>query len=69
MGATIKAIEYVYPNNKITNADLSSQFPDYDFSKFEDKVGIKNRYWVGDNETALDLAIKASEKLFLKINK
>jgi len=69
MGAIIKAIEYVYPNNKITNADLSSQFPDYDFSKFEDKVGIKNRYWVGENETALDLAIKASEKLFLKIDK
>jgi 3-oxoacyl-[acyl-carrier-protein] synthase-3 len=69
MGAIIKAIEYVYPKSKITNADLSSQFPDYDFSKFEDKVGIKNRYWVGDNETALDLAIKASEKLFLKIDK
>lgn len=69
MGAIIKAIEYVYPKSKITNADLSSQFPDYDFSKFEDKVGIKSRYWVGDNETALDLAIKASEKLFLKIDK
>lgn len=69
MGAAIKAIEYIYPNQKITNVDLSKQFPDYDFSKFEEKVGIKNRYWVGENETALDLAIKACEKLFLRIEK
>lgn len=64
MGAIIKGIEYIYPNNKITNTDLSTQFPDYDFSKFEEKVGIKNRYWVAENETAFDLAIKACQKLF-----
>lgn len=69
MGAIIKGIEYIYPNNKITNIDLSNQFPDYDFSKFEEKVGIKNRYWVEENETALDLAIKACEKLFLRFSK
>lgn len=63
MGTIIKAIEYVYPENKITNKDLEKVFPDYDFSKFEEKVGIKNRYWVKD-ETALDLAVKACEKLF-----
>lgn len=69
MGAILKAIEYVYPKQKITNDDLSVQFPDYDFSKFEEKVGIKNRYWVEKNETALDLAIKACEKLFDRIDK
>ncbi|SHM94090.1 ketoacyl-ACP synthase III [Flavobacterium xinjiangense] len=69
MGAILRAIEYVYPENKVTNDDLSLQFPDYDFAKFEEKVGIKNRYWVRENETALDLAIKACEKLFLRIDK
>ena len=69
MGAIIKGIEYIYPENKVTNDDLSLQFPDYDFSKFEEKVGIKNRYWVEENETALDLAIKACEKLFLRFSK
>lgn len=69
MGAILKAIEYIYPNNKVTNDDLSIQFPDYDFSKFEEKVGIKNRYWVNENETALDLAIRACEKLFLRVDK
>lgn len=69
MGAVIKAIEYIYPNQKITNADLSKQFSDYDFSKFEEKVGIKNRYWVSDDETAFDLAVQACEKLFKKQDK
>ncbi len=69
MGATIKAIEYFFPANKISNKDLSNQFPDYDFEKFEDKVGIKNRYWVDENETALDLAVKACEKLFQNVAK
>ena len=69
MGAIIKTIEYVYPKQKITNNDLSLQFPDYDFSKFEEKVGIKNRYWVQDGETALDLAMEACNKLFNKIDK
>jgi len=69
MGATIKAIEYVYPKKKISNDDLAKQFPDYDFSKFEEKVGIKNRYWVEKNETAFDLAITACEKLFDRVDK
>ncbi|MCR4030927.1 MULTISPECIES: ketoacyl-ACP synthase III [Flavobacterium] len=63
MGMIIKAIEYVYPENKITNEDLGKMYPDYDFSKFEEKVGIKNRYWVKE-ETAFDLALQACEKLF-----
>jgi 3-oxoacyl-[acyl-carrier-protein] synthase-3 len=64
MGAIIKAIEYVYPKNKVTNEDLVREFHNYDFSKFEEKVGIKNRYWVGEKETAFDLAVQACEKLF-----
>ena len=68
MGMIIKAIEYVYPKNKVSNADLGKEFPDYDFSKFEEKVGIKNRYWVQD-ETAYDLAIKACEQLFKTYDK
>lgn len=63
MGMIIKAIEYVYAENKVTNEDLQERFTDYDFSKFEEKVGIKNRYWVGEDETAFDLAVKACEKL------
>lgn len=69
MGAIITNIEYVYPKQKITNTDLAKQFPDYDFGKFQEKVGIINRYWVDENETAFDLAKEACEKLFKKIDK
>jgi 3-oxoacyl-[acyl-carrier-protein] synthase-3 len=69
MGAIITGIEYVYPERKVTNEDLAIEYPDYDFSKFEDKVGIKTRYWVRNNETALDLAKKACDKLFEKHSK
>lgn len=69
MGSIITGIEYVYPDCKVTNKELAIEFPDYDFSKFEDKVGVKNRYWVKENETALDLAKKACDKLFEKHSK
>jgi 3-oxoacyl-[acyl-carrier-protein] synthase III len=68
MGVIIKAIEYVYPQNKITNDDLGKLFSDYDFSNFEKKVGVKSRYWVAD-ETAFDLAILACNKLFISCDK
>lgn len=69
MGVMIRAIEYIYPKQKISNEDLAKQFPDYDFAKFEEKVGIKNRYWVNENETAFDLAKQACEKLFQRFDK
>lgn len=69
MGAIIKGIEYVFPKRKITNEDLAKEYADYDFLRFEQKVGIKNRYWVEDNETAFDLALQACNKLFQKWNK
>ncbi len=69
MGAAIKAIEFYLPEQKISNEDLSDRFPDYDFDKFEKKVGIKNRYWVSEDQTALDMAIKACKKLFARIER
>lgn len=69
MGIKIEALEYYLPPNRVSNDDLREKFPDYDFSKFESKVGIKNRYWVSEDETALDLAEKVCQKLFQKINK
>jgi 3-oxoacyl-[acyl-carrier-protein] synthase-3 len=69
MGARISLIEYHFPDKVVTNNDLQAEFPDYDFSKFEDKIGIRNRYVAAENETALDLAIKASEKALKNFDK
>lgn len=66
MGSKIQAIEYVLPDKEITNAYLQNKYPSYDFKKFEDKVGIKSRFVV-EEETALDLATKACEKLLNKL--
>ncbi|MDC3345941.1 ketoacyl-ACP synthase III [Schleiferiaceae bacterium] len=64
MGAEIKAIEYIFPEQVVSNQDLANEFPQYDFTKFEKKVGISRRYVVPKDETALTLAIKAVKKLF-----
>lgn len=68
MGAEITAIEYYYPKKTLSNCDLSKIFKNYDYNKFEKKVGIKTRYIADDNETALDLACKATQKLLNKNN-
>ena len=42
MGAVIEKIEYILPDIEVSNQDLQNEFPDYDFLKFEQKVGIKS---------------------------
>lgn len=69
MKAKISNIEYALPKNQVSNLDLKEQFPNYDFESFEKKVGIKNRFVVSEDQTALDLAVEACEKLFLKEDK
>lgn len=69
MQAEITNIEYYFPQRRVSNEDLKKAFPDSDFDRFEEKVGIKFRYWVDENETALDLAEKACLRLFSKIDK
>lgn len=64
MGVSVSAIEYVFPKKQITNLDLQKEFRDYDFDKFEKKVGIYSRFVVEDDETALDLAVAACLKIF-----
>ena len=63
----ISDIHYYFPNNALTNEDLSKVFIDWDNKAFLQKVGINKRFIVDDNETALDLGYIASKKL-LKFN-
>lgn len=62
-------IEYYLPQQVITNEMLKAEFTEWDHISFEAKVGIKNRYVVKSNETALDLAVNASEKVLTGINR
>lgn len=69
MYASLQGIEVTYPTSNVSNEDLAKEFPDYNFEQFEKKVGIRSRYISDQNETGLDLAVKACEKLFSRFDK
>jgi len=62
MGAKIRHIKYYLPEGAITNKDLEKEFSVWSTEKIESKTGVRERHIVKKNETALDLALKASEK-------
>jgi len=64
MQAFLKAIDYYLPQNVVTNADLAIEFPEWSSEKITSKVGIEERHIASENETALDMAVNAAEKLF-----
>lgn len=60
----IKAISYYLPCNVLTNAELVKAFPEWDVEKVVSKIGINQRHIAGTNETSVDMAVKAAEKVF-----
>jgi 3-oxoacyl-[acyl-carrier-protein] synthase-3 len=64
MKAYIKAISYYLPERVLTNEDLVKDFPEWSVDKIANKIGVNERHICDDNETSVDLAIKACEKLF-----
>ena len=69
MSVKIVKIEYYLPETLLTNDDLEREFPDWSSEKIENKIGIRERYIVKENETALDLALKAGGKVLKDHNK
>ncbi|MES2330083.1 MAG: ketoacyl-ACP synthase III [Bacteroidota bacterium] len=69
MNAFIRSIEYYLPEQVVTNADLQAEFPHWDVDKVEKKTGVRERHIAAKKETALDLSIKACEKLFAQYDK
>lgn len=65
MKVYIKEIEYALPKKIVTNEELVKDFPEWSVEKIAEKVGVTERR-VAVDETATDLAISASEKLFDK---
>ena len=60
----IKAISYYLPEKFFTNEDLVQEFPEWTVEKIAGKVGVNKRHVVAEDETALDLAEAAANKLF-----
>lgn len=65
-GIQINDIAYYLPERVVTNEDLAQENPSWDMKQLEDRVGVTKRHISGDDETALDIAEKACEKLFVK---
>ena len=68
MKAFIKAISYYLPENVLTNEALVQEFPEWTVEKVAGKVGVTERHIAASDETAADMGVKASEKLFLEYN-
>src|SRR5664280_1257566 len=69
MGCKISYIEYFLPEMILDNDQLSKEFPEWDAAKISEKIGIRQRRIAGSNETAMDLGIKAAEKVFSHFDK
>ncbi|WP_394552738.1 3-oxoacyl-ACP synthase III family protein [Agromyces sp. MMS24-JH15] len=64
MSARIAAVDYYLPQEVLTNADLSAQFPEWSVEKIASKTGIHRRHISAADEFSSDLATAAGRKLF-----
>lgn len=62
--AEIGPISVHFPEHLETNEQLQAEFPEWDLEVIAEKTGIRSRYIAAPDETASDLAVAASEKLF-----
>lgn len=63
MNAEIHLLDYVLPENQLSNIQLAEQFPDFSPEKISEKTGIDSRHIAGPKEYASDLALKAAKKI------
>src|ERR1017187_6406600 len=69
MSLLLNKIEYYLPSDVIDNIQLEKEFPEWDSSKIENKVGIRERHIAAKNETALDMAYQSSLKVLNNFEK
>ncbi|MGL4594934.1 MAG: 3-oxoacyl-ACP synthase III family protein [Thermoguttaceae bacterium] len=62
--AEIRSIASYLPEQYVGNAELATCFPAWTEEKMVRKLGIERRPISADNETAVDMGVKAAEKLF-----
>ncbi|MFC5047001.1 3-oxoacyl-ACP synthase III family protein [Aquimarina hainanensis] len=69
VASKISQLAYYLPTATLSNEELQKEFPELDIDKTESKLGIKKRHISAQNETALDLAVKASENVLSNFDK
>lgn len=68
INAKITHIEYYLPERIVTNRDLAKDNPGWDFKLIEPKTGVLSRHIAAAGESASDLAVRAAEQLFKRVN-
>jgi 3-oxoacyl-[acyl-carrier-protein] synthase III len=66
MHGSITGVDYYLPEQTLSNADLLSEFPCFNFERLSTKTGIKVRHVASSQESSADLAITAAMKLFVR---
>lgn len=64
MKAYLKAVSFFVPEERLTNEQLATLFPEWSVDKIAAKIGVKERRISAEGELASDLAVKAAERLF-----
>ena len=64
MKSFIKAISTYVPSKKISNNEISEQFPEWDSDKILNKIGIQSRNITSEDEYTSDIALSAINNLF-----
>jgi 3-oxoacyl-[acyl-carrier-protein] synthase-3 len=59
-------IEYYLPDQVVTNASLQELHPEWRIDQTEKRTGVLSRHIAREDETAYDLALKATKKLLAK---
>ncbi len=62
--AALRAVNYVVPESRLTNDDLSAAFEGWSAEKIEQKTGIRERRIASPGECSSDLAFGAARRLF-----
>jgi len=69
MHSSIQFIEYYLPEKVLTNKDLEELFPEWNATKISEKIGINQRHISSSEQTSVDLAYEAANKVFSKFEK
>jgi len=64
MESCIEDIAYALPDTVVTNEDLRRDNPGWDMARLEKRTGVRRRHVAAPGQTALDLGLRACEKLF-----
>jgi 3-oxoacyl-[acyl-carrier-protein] synthase-3 len=67
MKVTISSNTYYLPEKKESNADLMLDNPDWDMLKISEKTGVFTRSIASRQQTAVDLAFEAGDKLLKSV--